>query len=143
MNQEGLMIMQERFGRDTVIVLGTTNGDYPAIRHVNACYEDGAFYIITYALSNKMQQIGRNPNVSLCAEWFSARGRAENIGYFCKEENKEVAEKLRKEFAEWIDNGHNNFEDENTIILKIQLVDCVLFSHGTRYDINFDSGVKA
>lgn len=138
MNQEGLKVMQERFGRDTVIVLGTTNGDYPAVRHVNAYYEDGAFYVITYALSNKMKQIGKNPNVSICAEWFSARGKAVNLGYFGKEENKEMAGKLRKEFASWIDNGHNNFEDTNTIILKIDLVDCVIFSYGTRYDINFE-----
>ena len=48
-----------------------------------------------------------------------------------------MAEKLRKAFASWIDNGHNNFDDENTIILKIDLLDCVLFSHGTRYEINF------
>ena len=26
---------------------------------------------------------------------------------------------------------------ENTIILKINLMDCALFSHGTRYEINF------
>ncbi|MGN0425772.1 MAG: pyridoxamine 5'-phosphate oxidase family protein [Acetatifactor sp.] len=137
MNQDGLNVMKERFGRDNVIILGTINGEYPALRHVNAYYEDGAFYVITYALSNKMQQIGKNPNVSICAEWFSARGKAVSLGYFGKEENKEMAEKLRKEFATWIDNGHNNFEDENTIILRIDLVDCVLFSYGTRYDIHF------
>ena len=89
MNQDGLRVIRERFGRDTVIVLGTTNGDYPAIRHVNAYYEDGAFYVITYALSNKMKQIEKNPKVSLCAEWFTARGRAINLGYFGKEENAE------------------------------------------------------
>lgn len=137
MNQNGLKVMQERFGRDTVLVLGTTNGDYPAIRYVNAYYEDGAFYVITYALSDKMKQIEKNPNVSICAEWFTARGKAVSLGYFGKEENKEMAEKLRKEFAAWIDNGHNNFEDENTIILRIDLIDCVLFSRGTRYDIKF------
>lgn len=137
MNQEGLKIMQERFGRDNVIVLGTIDGDYPAIRHVNAYYEEGAFYVITYALSNKMKQIGKNPNVSVCAEWFSGKGKAENLGYFGKAENREMAQKLRREFSSWIDNGHNNFEDENTIILKIKLEDCVLFSHGTRYDMKY------
>ena len=136
-NQNEVMVMQERFGGDTVLVLGTINGDYPAIRYVNAYYEDGAFYVITYALSDKMKQIEKNPNVSICAEWFTARGKAVSLGYFGKEGNKEMAEKLRKEFAAWIDNGHNNFEDENTIILKIDLVDCVLFSQGTRYDIKF------
>ncbi len=137
MKEEGLKVMQERFGKDNVIVLGTIDGEYPAVRQVNGYYEDGAFYIITYALSNKMKQIGVNPNVSVCAEWFSGKGKAVNMGYFGKEENREMAEKLRKAFASWIDNGHNNFDDENTIILKIDLLDCVLFSHGTRYEINF------
>ena len=137
MKEEGLKVMQERFGKDNVIVLGTIDGEYPAVRQVNGYYEDGAFYIITYALSNKMKQIGVNPNVSVCAEWFSGKGKAVNMGYFGKEENREMAEKLRKAFASWIDNGHHNFDDENTIILKIDLLDCVLFSHGTRYEINF------
>lgn len=75
--------------------------------------------------------------MSVCAEWFSGKGKAVNMGYFGKEENREMAEKLCKAFASWIDNGHNNFDDENTIILKIDLLDCVLFSHGTRYEINF------
>ena len=84
-----------------------------------------------------MQQIGKNPNVSVCAEWFTARGKAVILGYFRKEENRKIAETLRRVFAAWIDNGHNNFEDENTIILKICLEDGVLFSHGTRYDLDF------
>ena len=51
--------------------------------------------------------------------------------------NKDIAEKLRATFSAWIDNGHNNFEDENTCILCIQLTDGVLFSQGTRYEIDF------
>lgn len=137
MNQEAIKVMNERFGQDTILVLGTTDGAYPAIRYVNAYYENGAFYVITYGLSNKMQQIGKNPNVSVCAEWFTARGKAVSLGYFRKEENRKIAETLRRVFAAWIDNGHNNFEDENTIILKIRLEDGVLFSHGTRYDLDF------
>ncbi len=37
-------------------------------------------------------------------------------------------------FFEWIDNGHNNFDDENTIILCVELTDGLLLSHGTRYE---------
>ena len=59
------------------------------------------------------------------------------MGYFGKNENKAVADKMREVFSEWIDNGHNNFEDENTCILRIDLTDGVLCSHGTRYEIDF------
>ena len=137
MNTEGIKKIEERFGQDNILILGTIDGDYPATRHVNAYYEDGAFYVITYATSNKMQQISNNPNVSLCAEWFSAKGKGVNTGYFGKKENEQMAAKLREKFAAWIDNGHNNFEDENTIILKIKLEEAVIWSYGTRYQIEF------
>ena len=107
------------------------------MRTVNAYYEDGCFYIITYAASNKMKQIGNNPIVAVAGEWFTAHGKGINLGWFCKKENHEMAQKLRKAFSEWIDNGHNNFDDENTIILCVQLTEGILFSHGTRYDIDF------
>lgn len=134
---EAAKVMKERFGKDTVISLATVDDDYPAVRYVNSYYEDGAFYVITYALSNKMKQIGKNPNLAVCGEWFTARGKGVNMGYVLKAENREMTEKLRREFASWIDNGHTNFEDENTIILKIELEEGVLYSHGSRYDIDF------
>ena len=127
-------IMKERFGKDTVIALATTEQDVPYVRYVNAYYENGAFYIITYARSNKIKQIERNSAVAIAGEWFAAHGKGVNLGYFRKKENHMIAEKLKKVFAEWIDNGHNNFEDENTIILCIELTDGLLLSHGTRYE---------
>ena len=60
-----------------------------------------------------------------------------NLGWFCADKNRNIVKKLREAFKEWIDNGHNNFDDENTCILRIELTDGVLFSHGTRYDIDF------
>ena len=51
-----------------------------------------------------------------------------------KKENHVIAGKLKEAFAKWIDNGHNNFDDENTIILCIELTDGRLFSHGTMYE---------
>lgn len=137
LNLESKKIMEERFGRDSIIALATLDGDMPWVRSVNGFYEEGAFYVITYALSNKMKQIAKNPNVAISGDWFTAHGKGMNLGYFGKSENKEIAGKLRTAFASWIDNGHNNFEDENTCILCIQLTDGVLFSQGTRYDIVF------
>lgn len=130
-------IMNERFGKDNAISLATCIDNMPAVRYVNTYYDNSAFYVLTYALSNKIKHIENNPNVAIAGDWFTAKGKGENLGYFGKEENKAVAEKMKAVFAEWIDNGHNNFDDENTIILKINLTEGVLFSHGTRYDIEF------
>lgn len=133
MSPEAEKIMKERFGKDTVIALATVKNDMPYVRYVNAYYENGAFYIITYALSGKMKHIADNPAVAIAGEWFTAHGRGVNLGYFGKKENELIAEKLKEAFAEWIDNGHNNFEDENTVILCVELTDGLLLSHGTRY----------
>ena len=130
-------IMDERFGTDNVIALATTKNEKPHVRYVNGYYEDGCFYIITYGISNKMQQIAANASVAVAGEWFTANGVGVNLGYFCKEENREIAEKLRKAFSTWIDNGHNNFKDVNTCILCVKLQNGVLFSHGTKYEIDF------
>ena len=130
-------IMTERFGKDTVLPLATSENNVPFVRSVNAYYEDGAFYVITYALSNKMQQLRSNPVCAIAGEWFAAHGRGESLGWFGRPENAAIARRLREVFAGWIDNGHNNFDDENCVILKIALTNGVLFSHGTRYEIDF------
>lgn len=130
-------IMNERFGKDNIIALATVENGIPFVRNVDAFYENGSFYIITYALSNKMKQIAQNPVVAISGEWFTAHGKGINLGYFGKEDNKEIADKLKKAFSAWIDNGHNNFADENTCILQVSLTNGVLFSQGTCYEIDF------
>ena len=128
-------LMTERFGKDSLISLATAVGSVPYVRTVNSFYEDGSFYVLTYGLSGKMEQIRQNPVVAIAGDWFTAHGRAVDMGWFCREENRSIAAKMRRVFAEWIDNGHNNFEDENTCILRIDLTDGLLLSHGTRYEI--------
>lgn len=139
LNEKTEKIMAERFGKDNVIALATTTDNIPYVRSVNAYYENRAFYTITYGLSNKIKQIGKNPLVAVAGDWFTAHGTAANLGYFGKPENAEIAAKLRAAFTEWIDNGHNDFRDENTCILCIRLTEGILFSHGTRYEIDFEN----
>lgn len=137
LTQKTEKIMNERFGKDRLIALATTDNNVPYVRNVNAFYKNRAFYIITYVLSNKMKQIEKNPLVAISGEWFTAHGKAKNLGYFRKKENADIAEKLKTAFAAWIDNGHNNFDDENTVILCVELTNGLLFSDGVCYDIDF------
>ena len=130
-------ILTERFGGDSLIALATAEGNIPSVRTVDAVYMDGAFYVVTYSLSGKMQQIAKNPAVAVSGEWFTAHGIAENLGHVLLPENKAVMAILRAAFAAWYDNGHTNEADPNTCLLKIKLTDGVLFSNGTRYDIEF------
>ena len=130
-------IMIERFGGDSLIALATTVDNIPYVRNVNSYYENRAFYVLTYGISDKMKQISVNPVVAVAGEWFSAHGRGVNLGWFGSPENAAIAEKMKTVFAGWINNGHNNFEDKNTVILRIDLTDGVLFSRGRRFDIDF------
>ena len=132
-------IMEERFGCDTLISVATVEDGTPFVRTVNSYYEDGAFYVVTYAKSNKMKQIEKNPTVAICGEWFTAHGTGENLGHVKKLENEEIMSKIHVVFAEWYDNGHVDEDDPYTCLLRIQLTEGTLFHHGTRYDIDFRS----
>lgn len=130
-------IMIERFGKDNVIALATVDAGKPAVRYVNAFYQNRAFYVITYGLSNKMRQIAEDPAVSIAGDWFTAKGIGKNSGWVGAPENEDIFAVLRGVFSEWIDNGHNDFNDPNTCILKLELQEGALLSHGTRYEIDF------
>lgn len=136
-SKEAQAVMNERFGHDTLISLATVENNAPYVRTVNSYYENGSFYVVTYALSNKMRQIAKNPAAAVCGDWFTAHGTGENMGHILKPENKEIADKLHAAFASWYGNGHNDDSDPNTVILRLRLTNGVLYSHGTRYDIDF------
>jgi len=138
-NYENAMnIMTERFGKDSLIAVATTDGGRPHNRMVDAYYENGAFYVSTYALSNKMKQIEENPDVAIAAiDWFSGHGTGKNLGWVLDPKNAEIRAKLREAFV-WYDDA-NNEQDKNCCILEIRLVDGMLIKdhHAVRYQIDF------
>ena len=133
-DEQAERIMAERFGKDTVLALATVEEGVPYVRYVDAYYEEGSFYILTYALSDKMKHIASQPVVAIAGEWFTGHGRAVDLGFFGKPENDSIARRMEQVFAEWIGNGHSDLDDEDTIILRVDLTDAVLLSHGTRYE---------
>ena len=135
--KQALAILDQRFGRDRMISLATSVDDLPSVREVNGYYQDGSFYIITHALSGKMQQIALNPRVALSGEWFSGHGLAENLGHVLKEENRALISTLRQVFSSWYHNGHVDETDPNTCILRVRLTDGVLWKDGVRYEMDF------
>ena len=128
--EEAMAVLAEKFGnKDGLISLSTialeANSEgvpKPAARLVDAYYEDGAFYVVTYATSTKMLEIAENPLVAICvvAETFTADGIAENLGWVCDEKNVELMNKIRPIFSEWYA-AANNDEDTNTCLLRIKL----------------------
>lgn len=139
--EEGLKIIEERCGngKDNVISLATIamepnseDKPRPYVREVDALYEDGVFYITTWAKSTKMQQIAKNPEVAFAVSngWFSGNGIGENLGWVLEPKNAEIRAKLRQAFAEWYDDA-NNENSENCIILAIHITKAkVIVDHG-------------
>ena len=135
MNEKINNILKERFSADSLISIATVdNYGMPWVRIVDAIYIYGAFYTITHNSTKKMKHIRENSTVAICGEWFAGHGKAENLGYIRKEENKELANKLKTAFASWYDNGHTNENDTDTVILKISLNDGILYSNGERFE---------
>ncbi len=129
--EEGLGLMEEKFGRDkdNLIAVATIARECgadgrvrPAVRTVDAYYEDGCFYSVVYAKSNKILQIAQNDEVAVSAynEMFTAVGKGENLGWVLDPKNAEIRTKLRRAFADWYDMA-NNEQDENCVYLAIHL----------------------
>lgn len=137
MNEEINEILKERFEKDSLISIATIdNTGMPWVRTVDAIYIDDAFYTITNATTNKMKHINQNPVVAICGEWFSGHGIGESLGYIRLDENKDLADRLRKAFSSWYNNGHTNENDVNTIILKITVTDSIIYKDGKRLEFN-------
>lgn len=146
---EGCELLDDIFGngKDNIIALATVapgsgvdGRPQPAVRCVDACYEEGVFYVTTHGKSNKMRQIERNPEVSIasCSEMFTGSGIAENLGWVLDAKNATLRDKLRTAFSAWYDDA-NDENDENCCILAIRLVKGVLnINHWERlYHMDF------
>ena len=142
--EEGMRILEERFGngKDNVIALATVSLETspegyprPCVRDVDAYYENGAFYVVTYGESNKIKQIESNPEVSVSVNFedFFCSGRGENLGWVLDPRNAELRTKLRTVFKDWYDFA-NNEADENCCFLALHLKKGTLrINHGEMF----------
>jgi general stress protein 26 len=137
--ETAMEIMTERFSKDSLIAVATTDGKRLHNRMVDAFFEGGAFYVTTNSLSHKVQQIEINPDIAVCAiDWFSGHGIGRNLGWVLDPQNAEIRSKLREAFSAWYDHA-NNEQDKNCCILEIRLTDGMLIKdhHAIRYQVDF------
>lgn len=131
-------VMKELYGKDVAMSLATVNENKANARVIDAYYKENTFYVTTYALSNKMMEISKNPNVALNHNLFVAHGIGENIGNPLEENNKDLRDELKKVFVSFYDK-HVNEQDKNTCILKINLSDALIFTNDYKYIVDFKS----
>ena len=104
--EKAMKLIEERCGngKDIDIALATmslssntTGNPRPAVRMVCAYYEDGVFYVSTDAQKNKMLQIEKNNEVSVCGfGWYSFQATAESLGWVKDEKMQKSEQNLRK-----------------------------------------------
>lgn len=148
---KGLRILENKCGnnRDNVISLATISTQLneqgcpiPSVRNVNAYYEEGIFYIVTYGKSNKMIEISKNNEVAFSVDQknITGNGTAENLGWVLDPKNAEIRAKLRSVFAKWYDEA-NDEADENFCYAAIHITNATVVSgHGPttrKYHLDF------
>jgi general stress protein 26 len=152
--EEGLKLIEESCGKgkDNVISLATIalepgagGKPRPYVRDVDAYYEDGVFYVTTWAESTKMKQIAQNAELAFAVhfEGISGNGTGENLGWVLDPKNAELRTKLRTAFADWYDQA-NKEDDTNCCILAIRVTRAAIFrDHGAlRYNMDLVKKVE-
>jgi len=139
--ENAMKLMEERCGngKDNVIALATialtsnaAGSPRPAVRMVDAYYEDGMFYVSTDARKSKTLEIEKNNEVAIGGlDWFVAQGTAENLGWVKDEKNAEIRAKMKKLFG-WFDD-HGDEDNPNSIVLRIILTDGTITDNDKKY----------
>lgn len=136
--EKAMQVMSELFAKDHQFAMATVNGDRPSVRFVDAFYDEGSLYVVTYLKSRKVQEINDHSQVALCKNLYRFSGNAYNIGHPLSSDNREIREKLIKVFEPWYFE-HNNENDENMCYLKIELDEGFFYKDGVGYKLNFHS----
>jgi general stress protein 26 len=134
--EDSLRVMTELFAKDCQFSLATAIDNVPSVRVVDTFYDNEAFYIVTYAQSQKAREIEGNAHVSLCRELYRFSGTAQNIGHPLNAHNSEIREKLIRAFEPWYFK-HNNEQDENMCYIRINLKSGFFYKDGQGYAVDF------
>ena len=148
--ENAMKLLEGRCGNDKEVVIGlatialspnAAGNPRPAVRMVCAYYEDGIFYVSTDARKNKMLQIEKNNEVSVCGlDWYAFQGTAENLGWVKDEKNAKIRAKFKKVF-DWFDDVGDE-DNPNSIILRIILTEGTIIDNERKfgeqqYEIDF------
>lgn len=134
--EKSMAVLSDLFGKDFTFVLATASENVPSARVVDAYFENGIFWMVTYAKSNKMKDIENNPNVALCNNFHIFKCKAHNVGHPLKEVNKDIREKLIKVFEPWYF-AHNDENDEYMCYVKVEPESGFFHKNGIGYRVNF------
>jgi len=135
--EEAVAAMKLLFQRDYQFALATICDNKPTVRFVDTYFDGSAFFVVTYAKSQKVMDISKNPHVALtCRQLHSFNGIATNVGHPLNPENKIIRKQLISVFEDWYFK-HNNEDDDNMCYLRIVPISGFFHYNGIGYNINF------
>lgn len=134
--EKSLQVMQNLFAKDCQFALATSVQETPSVRVVDTFFSDGAFYVVSYAQSQKVKALESNPQVALCSKAHRFRAFARNVGHPLAAHNLAIRDQLRVAFAPWY-SLHNNEGDENMCYLKIEPTWGFFYQDGVGYEADF------
>lgn len=126
----------KQFGKDRVMSLATSVKDVPTIRIIDAYYRKESFYIVTHESSEKVKQMIRNRNVSLCTGLHEFQGIATNIGHPLDKKNEEIRELLVEAFSKWYF-AHNDESDPKMCFIKVDIISGFTHFNKIGYKVDF------
>jgi len=134
--EKAMSVLAELFGKDCVFALATAGDNVPSVRMVDMYYENGAFYVVTYANSAKVRELEANGRVSMCVNGHRFSGAARNIGHPLSPNNAAIRQSLTRVFAPWYFR-HNDEDDEKMCYVRIEPHRGFFYHDGTGYDVDF------
>lgn len=134
--ENAMAVMEELFSKDCTFALATSNDTRPSVRMIDTYYENGSFYVVTYAGSDKVKDLEVNNKVALCSEGYRFEGSAFVIGHPLAPENSRIRETLIQIFEPWYFK-HNNEKDEAMCYVKIDLESGFFYKDGTGYKVDY------
>lgn len=132
----GLQKLSALFSQDRTFVLATVKESKPSQRVVDTYYDEGVFWIVTYAQSNKVKELRMNPQVSLCNSFHTFNGLAYYAGHPLDEQNKDIRAKLIQVFEPRYF-AHNNEADKDMCYVRIELTEGFFHTDGFGYIMDF------
>jgi len=136
--ESACQLLKEHMGLDVSISLATCVEDDVSVRTVDGYYNDGAIYVLTHVSSRKMRDIVKNPRVAVCRHLMQGTGIGKNLGSPKEDWNKRIVKELKQVFSLFYDR-HVNEADPGTCILKIILIQAVVFGTDCKYMVNFST----
>lgn len=134
---EALDVLEDLFTKDTIFALATSNKENkPAVRMVDALYDNEAFYVVTYTTTDKTKEIEENNQVAMARDAHRFEGIASNIGHPLDPENEDIRRKIIEAFEPWYFQ-HTNEKDEEMCYLRIELTKGFFYQNGEGYEVDF------